>query len=52
MGGWVEGLRKKKRKKLLDTNNSMGIAGWRGLGRNGGGWRGISGDGRRPDMGQ
>ena len=45
----VEGMRKrKKRKKLVDTDNSVRIAGRRAEK----GTRVISGDGRRLDMGE
>ena len=55
MGGWVKkvkGLSKKKKKPLIDTDNSVVIT------RGKGGWReveeskeGINGDGRRLGLG-
>ena len=44
----VEGLSKKEKKKLMNTDNSVMISGVRGGGRRG--YGGINGDGRRLDL--
>lgn len=50
LGGWVEELSKKE-KKRMDTDNSVVIAGSRGLGQVEECVRGINGDGYRPGLG-
>ena len=41
----------KKREKFMDTDNSVAIAGGKGMERGGGGKGGINDEGRRLDLG-